>query len=465
MLCSPSLFFCSRTHITTPNMALYFFKPRITALALALMTTGALGLISCGNNNADETDAASTTQADDGTGLPALMERKGALAQSEEWPRVKTKDAELRERIRRNPDDMKSRVQLATIFITEARITGEHPYYYPATLQMLDAILGKDPKNFEATVYKASVLMSQHQFAQAREVGLKARDINPANAYVYGVLVDANVELGDYETAVRMSDSMQMLKPSLESYSRASYLREIYGDYPGAIQAMQMAVEAGLPGSEPQSWSRATLAYLYEKTGQLDKAEREYNTILEMRPSYAFAMRGQARVHALRKDGDKALALLKKAADVMPEFSFYEEMGDIYAAKGDAQKAQDTYREVIKMLGEDAASGHTVNLELCRVFSKMGQLDSAAAYGAKEYAVRPQNIDVNAALAWIAHKKGDNAKASEYMKTALRTGTKDPEVLWRASEIEKAAGNTAKSTQLLAMARKTNPGMDPVDFQ
>jgi tetratricopeptide (TPR) repeat protein len=330
---------------------------------------------------------------------------------------------------------------------------------------MLDVILGKDPKNFEAMVYKASVLMSQHQFAQAREVGLKARDINPANAYVYGVLVDANVELGQYEEAIRMSDSMQALKPSLESYSRASYLREIYGDYPGAIQAMKLAVEAGLPGSEPQSWSRNTLAYLYEKTGNLDRAEGEYRTILQMRPSYAFALRGLARVYALRKEPDSAMRLLQQAADIMPEFSFYEEMADLQASRGDKAKANEGYREVIKMLGEDAASGHTVNLELCRVFTKMGALDSAAVYGAKEYAVRPQNIDVNAALAWIAHKRGDAAKAVEHMNVAMRTGSKDPELLWRASEIERTAGNSSKSSSLLAQAKKVNPGLDPTDFQ
>ena len=121
------------------------------------------------------------------------------------------------------------------IYLAEARITGEHPYYYPAILTILDGVLAMDPKNFEATTFKASVKMSQHQFAEASELAEKARLINPNNAYVYGVLVDANVELGNYEEAVEMSDKMQQLKPSLESYSRASYLREIYGNYPAPL--------------------------------------------------------------------------------------------------------------------------------------------------------------------------------------------------------------------------------------
>jgi tetratricopeptide (TPR) repeat protein len=398
-------------------------------------------------------------------GLPLLLERKGSLADSTEWPRTQAKDRELRLRLQRNPDDLKARLQLISIFIAEARITGEHPYYYPATLKMLDSVLVRDAANFEATVYKASVKMSQHQFAEGRDLAQKARELNPANAYSYGMLVDANVELGDYAKAVEMSDSMQKLKPSLESYSRASYLREIYGDYPGAIQAMQMAANAGLPGSEPECWSRTTLGYLYEKTGKLDEAEGEYNTILKMRPSYAFALRGMARVQAARGDTATALKTLDKAAGIMPEFSFYEDKADMLAAAGRQSEAQKIWSEVSGMLDEDAASGHTVNLEKARLFTRMGKLDSAQFYAAREYAARPQNIDVNQALAWIAYKKGDFPKATEYLKVALRTGNKDPELLYRASVIAQASGNVAQSAQYLEQAKMVNPTFSAAHYQ
>ncbi|RYD51214.1 MAG: tetratricopeptide repeat protein [Sphingobacteriales bacterium] len=438
-----------------------FFLRRFLPFLFVLFGSAAF-FSSCTNDEEDETETKTSNQIT--AGLPVLMDRKGSLADSAEWPRTKAKDAELRMRIQQNPDDLKARLQLAAIFITEARITGEHPYYYPAILTMLDAVLTRDPNNFEATVYKASVKMSQHQFAEGRDLALKARDLNPANAYAYGMLVDANVELGNYQEAVRMSDSMQKLKPSLESYSRASYLREIYGDYPGAIQGMQMAANAGLPGSEPESWSRTTLGYLYEKTGRLDEAEGEYNTILKIRPSYAFALRGMARIKAARRDTAAALSLLDKAAGIMPEFSFYEDKADLLAASGKSQEAQKLYGDVSRMLDEDAASGHTVNLEKARLFVRMGALDSAQFYAAKEYAVRPENIDVNAAMAWIAFQKNEYPKAAQYMKIALRTGIKDPEVLYRASKIAEATGNTAQSAHYLAEAKKVNPSFSTVFY-
>lgn len=409
--------------------------------------------VSCRDRKKTGTETAATSTQE----IPPLYERRGELASAAEWPRTKAKVTELNDKIRKDPNDIKPRLQMAMIYLSEARITGEHPYYYPAILTILDGVLAMDPKNFEATTFKASVKMSQHQFSEAKEIAEKARQINPSNAYVYGVLVDANVELGNYDEAVDVSDKMQQLKPSLESYSRASYLREIYGNYPSSIEAMKLAVQAGLPGSEPQCWSKNMLGHLYETTGQLTEAEEQYAGILSMRPSYAFALAGQARIDKARKKYDKALATLEKAAKIMPEFSFHEQMAEIYALQGNQQKAQKKYAEVAGMLGEDARSGHAVDLELCKLYTKTGQLDSALVYGLNEYRKRPKNIDVNHALAWVYFNQHELKNARQHMEVALRTGSKDPELLQQAGAIELALGNVDQRNRLLAAARKTNP--------
>lgn len=260
---------------------------RILPIGILLLTAILLMTQLGCSTKPQETTATGTSSSLSSLDIPPMLERRGELAAAVEWQRTKDKVEELKKVIRKNPSEVKPRLQVAMIYLSEARITGEHPYYYPAILNMLDGVLAIDPNNFEATTFKASVKMSQHQFAEAKVLAEKARQFNPNNAYVYRVLVDANVELGNYDEAVAMSDKMQQLKPSLESYSRASYLREIYGDYAGSIEAMKLAVQAGLPGSEPQCWSRNTLGYLYETTGKLDQAQKEYQYILTLRPSYA----------------------------------------------------------------------------------------------------------------------------------------------------------------------------------
>ena len=386
--------------------------------------------------------------------IPALFERSGDLAKAQEWQKTREKVDELKKKLAKDPNDVKVRLQIATIYLAEARITGEHPYYYPAVLKILDGVLYLNPNNFEATTYKSSVKMSQHQFSEARDLAEAARKINPSNAYVYGVLVDANVELGDYKQAIAMSDKMQALKPSLESYSRASYLREIYGDFEGSISAMKLAVEAGMPGSEPFCWSKKTLGHLYESTGELDKAQQQYDDILAVRPSYAFAYGGQAKILKEKKQYDKALEMLDKAAKIMPEFSFHEEMAEIYDLQGNHEKALAKYEEVVLMLDEDAKSGHAVDLELCKLYTKAGKMDLALKHGLIEYKKRPRNIDVNHAMAVVAFKNNDFKKAKEYISVAMSTGSKDPELLMDAGKIDKSLANRKYENEPIVVAKK-----------
>ena len=386
--------------------------------------------------------------------IPALFERTGDLAKASEWQKTREKVDELKKKLAKDPNDVKVRLQIATIYLSEARITGEHPYYYPAVLKILDGVLYLNPNNFEATTFKSSVKMSQHQFAEARDLAEAARKINPDNAYVYGVLVDANVELGFYKEAIAMSDKMQALKPSLESYSRASYLREIYGDFKGSISAMKLAVEAGMPGSEPFCWSKKTLGHLYESTGQLNEAQKQYDDILFVRPSYAFAYGGQARILKANKQYDKALEVLEKATKIMPEFSFHEEMAEIYDLQGNHEKALDKYEEVALMLDEDAKSGHAVDLELCKLYTKAGKMDLALKYGLIEYKKRPRNIDVNHAMAVVAFKSNDFKKAKEYLIVAMSTGSKDPELLKDAGKIERSVANSQFGYEPIIVARR-----------
>ena len=104
-------------------------------------------------------------------------------------------------------------------------------YYDMAAMQQVNAVLEKEPSNFHALTYKALIYLSQHHFADGLKTALEAKKINPYNAFVYGLLVDACVETGDYTAAVEYSDKMISIRPDIRSYSRISYLREIHGDY------------------------------------------------------------------------------------------------------------------------------------------------------------------------------------------------------------------------------------------
>ncbi len=87
--------------------------------------------------------------------------------------------------------------------------------------------------------------MARHRFAEAAQWGERARAINPFSAEVFGVIGDAQTELGQYDKALATIQQMVDTKPNISSYSRVSYQRELHGDVDGAIAAMQQAIQIG----------------------------------------------------------------------------------------------------------------------------------------------------------------------------------------------------------------------------
>ena len=90
-----------------------------------------------------------------------------------------------------------------------------------------------------------SLALSRHRFAlRARARRARRCALSPSTARNYGVIGDAQIELGRYREAFRDFDTMNRLKPSLSSYARVSYGRELIGNTAGAIAAMKLAIDA-----------------------------------------------------------------------------------------------------------------------------------------------------------------------------------------------------------------------------
>lgn len=440
-------------------------KQFLTLLALAALMAGfAAGMTSCNETHAGNQDT--KVQADMGTlAIPYLKGRKQGLGSPDEVAHVASIYDEKKAILLQDPNHAEAYLALAELFMNEARITGEHPYYYPAALKMIAAIPNlagrSDDIRFQAAYYKASILASQHEFQKALEAGEEGRKIFPRNAGIYGVLIDAHVELGNYEEAVRLSDLMVSIRPDLRSYSRISYLREIHGDPEGAIEAMNLAVDAAMPGYEQSAWCRLTLGNLYETYGKLDEAKMHYTIILQERPDYPFAYSGLASIAMKQGNAADAEQLLDKAIALIPEVSFYEQKAALMHATGRELAARQLADEVMAMMAEDQASGHLVDLELSQAQLHLRHdAHAAKASAEKAFAARPSNVDVNEVLAEIHCTMGDIAKAQEYMKVAMRTGSQDPSKNCLAGLIEVKAGNVAEGKKLIRKAFTADPYLD-----
>jgi tetratricopeptide (TPR) repeat protein len=376
-----------------------------------------------------------------------LKERKGAAAVGNEWEKTKKMAAYYTDAARKNPDNQKALLALASLFIQEARVTGDYLYYDAAAMSCVAHVLSADPRNFEALTIKALLLMSQHHFSDGIAVAEEAQKINPFNAFVYGILVDGNVEMGNYVAAVEYSDKMVSIRPDLRSYSRISYLREIHGDNEGAIEAMKLAVEAGAPGDEPTEWARVHLGQLYENVNDLQSAEMCYRVSLEQRLGYPYALAGLARIAKSQKDYKKAIQLLENAEKSMSNVSFKEELINVCRENGNNAKAEALANEMItemedasRKAASDPNAGHYTDKELALAYLQVKDYDNALKHALMEYNRRPLNIDVNETVGWVYYNMGEYQKALPYMHAAMKTNSKNPVLMSRATLLFRQTG-------------------------
>lgn len=398
--------------------------------------------------------------------VAGLKERTGTIALSAEWLNTKSAIQTLENDVRNHPANLESKLKLAEGYIQEGRITGNHAYYDKAALELLNDILYTNPSHFEALCCKSTVLLSQHHFSEALDEAKKAVKLQPHTAFVYGLLCDAYVELGNYPAAVKMADQMVAIRPDIRSYARVSYLREIHGDIPGAIEAMKLAASAGYPGLEQTAWTRVTLGHLYESLGDLQNAEQQYYITLSDRPDYAFALAGLGRIEKAKKNYTKAIAYFESAKKQVKDFSFSDELTDLYLLTGDKKRSSESAREVIKLLGYsedegDEGHGHYSDRELAYAYLKAYDYTKALEHALIEYKRRPENIDVCETLAWVRYKRGEVKQADSLIDIAMRMHSQNPVLLCRAGLIKMQAGDKMNGTAYITKAIEEDPFIDP----
>jgi tetratricopeptide (TPR) repeat protein len=363
---------------------------------------------------------------------------------------------EAQQRLARAPQDPRAMTRLAGAYLLRQRETGD-PGYYTRAEDLLDRAYALQPEEYETLVLLSSLAASRHAFDDALGWGERAVAAGPERPAAFGVVVDALVELGRYEEAVAAAQRMVDLRPDQPSLSRVSYLRELHGDLDGAMDAMRQAIQAGAPEGEGTAWIEVHLGHLLFAQGRLDEAERAYESSLQRRPGYVYGTAGLARVRAARGDLAGAATLYQEAAAAMPIPELVIALGDLYERMGDQERAHQQFALVGAMQRLLAANGVRTDLDLA-LFNADHDLDLewALESARSEYAWR-KSVQAADTLAWVEYRIGLLEEVVEHSTEALRLGTRDPLMLYRAGVIAEAAGDVERAMELLGNSAALNP--------
>ena len=344
----------------------------------------------------------------------------------------------------------------ANAFAQRARATGDAAYYDKAEAVYRRA-LRSAPDDLAATVGRGALALSRHEFRDALALGRRALELSPTTAAAYGVVGDALVELGRYQEAFATFDQMAALKPSVSSYARVSYARELLGDVPGATEAMRYAVDAAAGEPEALAWSHTQLGKLYWSHGRVADAAREYRLALRVRRGYPAALDALAQVEAANGHLARAIGLSRRAAEVLPLPQYVANLGDLLRARGDGAMARRQYTLVAAIARLQRAGGVNVDLETTLFDVDHGvRLRQTVALARAARSERP-SIDGDDVLAWALARNGRCGEALRFSKRALRLGTRDALKDFHRGMIERCLGHPAEARSWFRSALDLNP--------
>jgi len=350
--------------------------------------------------------------------------------------------------------------RLGDAFMQKARETMDLSYYGRAESAYRKS-LAIDPDYANADVGMSWVLSGRHEFEKSIEWANKALKTEPNRADAYGLLGDAALEMGDYDTAFEHYQKMLDLKPAIASYSRAAHLLFITGDFKKAGLLMSKAIASGGAYPENVAWCIAQKALLDFAQGAYVPAEQILTVGLKQSPNNYHLLAAMGKVKAALKDYPSAIEYYKRAQAIVPQHDVVVGLGDIYAIQGRTEEANEQYALVDFIRQLNKANGVVGDLQMAQFLADHDRnIDEAVRLAEAEYKTRPTVYGADT-LAWCYYQAGRIPEARKYSLKALSQNTPEAAFHYHRGMILAKAGDMGGARKELYEALSQNPYFEP----
>lgn len=350
--------------------------------------------------------------------------------------------AAARRQIEADPERPEAHAALALALARRARETAD-PAYYDQASDAVAKALAHAPDNRDAERARIWVELGRHEFAHALELAAAYNDKVPDDVLGYGFLVDANIELGNYDAAERAAQWMLDLRPgNIPGLTRAAYLRELFGDVDGALDMMRMALQRTQPAeAEDRAWIVTQIAHLHLSRGRVETADEALRQALDLFPDYHYALGILARVRTAQNRHDEAVALLERRYRNAPHAENLYVLAQALARAGRKVEARKAFLRFEQASSAEMNKADNSNHELVFYYADHARNPARALYVAKLEFARRQDVHTLDAYAWALYRNGRYADARMQMSHALEVGIKDAAMLYRAGAIFRRSGD------------------------
>jgi tetratricopeptide (TPR) repeat protein len=370
----------------------------------------------------------------------------------------------LEERVRRDPEDITALNRLAGEYLSRFRRSGDDrdlTLALSTAAQSLRSVPAA--QNSGGLAAQARATFALHGFARARDMGLKLVELEPAKRYPLEILGDAQLELGDYESAAATYKKLEASgDPDINSETRLARLALIRGETDEVRRRFANAIEfaRATAAEAPQflTWCHVQAGQLEFGCGNLPEAEKHYLQALQATPDDWSAIEHLAELRGAQKQYDEALSLYLPLVARVPRPELEQGLGDLYAIMGkSAEAVQWRHKALDRYLAISATGATYYDHHLAGYYCDAEPNPAEALKWAKKDIAARQSIYAWDGLAWALYQSGEFKPAAQAMDKALALGTKDSHLLYHASLVYYRAGAGLKGRDCLLRAGQINP--------
>lgn len=329
------------------------------------------------------------------------------------------------------------------------------PRFYEQANEAVAESLRLAPGNFDARKTRVWILLGQHEFAEAVR---EATDLNrrmPDDPMLYAMLVDAHVELGNYEDAETAAQWLLDLRPgNVIGLGRAAYLRELFGDLEGAIELMTQAYARTPPTEvEDRAWLLTQIGHLHRVSGAPTAAEAAVAEALRAFPGYHYALAEMAKIRIAQKRYSEAVTWRRQHYAAAPHPENLYALAEALKLDRRHREAKAAFADFETLARAESDSVDNANRELVMYYVDHARQPAEALRIAELEMKRRPNIETRHCYAWALFANGRTTEARTQMERALAVGTRDPVLLEHARQIGVKPVNAAPTAAPERIAR------------
>ena len=203
--------------------------------------------------------------------------------------------SEAQLQIKSDPKRVQAYNALALAFLRRSRETADPKYLKDADAALAQG-LKLDPADFQLQRTQVALMLSRHEWAQAKERATVLHHRTPDDVVTYGYIAEADIALGNYPDAETNAQWMLNLRPNnIPGLLIGAELRTLYGDPRGAIDFLDLAYSETSPTElEELAWIANRIVSIQIESGQIDAAAQTLEPAQQLLPHYPYTMENLA---------------------------------------------------------------------------------------------------------------------------------------------------------------------------